>query len=63
MVEDLEERGITVLVKGASEEHLRLLEVVGALRPLVDRGHVFTDLPAAVAHALEHVAVPAHLGA
>jgi sulfate permease, SulP family len=59
VVEDLEQRGITVLVKGASAEHLRLLAAVGTLRPLVDRKHVFPDLPSAVAHALEHVAVPA----
>ncbi len=57
VVEDLEERGITVLVKGASPGHLRLLDAVGTLSPLVDRGHVFGDLPEAVAHALTHVAV------
>ncbi len=57
VVEDLEERGITVLIKGASVEHLRLLDAVGSLRPLVERGHVFTRLPEAVAHALTHVAV------
>ncbi|MCW2676752.1 MAG: sulfate transporter [Modestobacter sp.] len=59
VVEDLEERGITVLIKGASLEHLRLLDVVGTLRPLVDRGHVFATLPEAVAHALTHVGVRA----
>jgi SulP family sulfate permease len=59
VVEDLEERGITVLVKGASAEHLRLLGAVGALRALADRDHLFADLPSAVAHALQHVAVPA----
>jgi SulP family sulfate permease len=58
VIEDLEERGITVLVKGASAEHQRLLEAVGSLRSLVARRHVFADLPEAVAHALEHVAVP-----
>ncbi|MGY1836323.1 sodium-independent anion transporter [Blastococcus sp. SYSU DS0510] len=57
VVEDLEERGITVLLKGASPEHLRLLDVVGTLRPLVDRGHVFATMPGAVAHALTHAAV------
>ncbi|GAA3162447.1 SulP family inorganic anion transporter [Blastococcus jejuensis] len=59
VVEDLAERGITVLVKGASPEHLRLLDAVGTLQPLVDRGHVFADLPAAVAHALHHVSTTA----
>jgi SulP family sulfate permease len=59
VVEDLEERCITVLVKGVRPEHLRVLDAVGTLRPLVDRGHVFADLDEAVAHALTHVAVPA----
>jgi sulfate permease, SulP family len=56
IVDVLESRGITVLVKGASDEHRRLLAAVGTLRPLLDRGHVFDDLTEAVAHALDHVA-------
>lgn len=59
LVDQLTGEGITVLVKGASAEHLRVLEAVGTLRPLLDRGHVFADLDAAVAHAVRHVAVPA----
>jgi sulfate permease, SulP family len=55
IVEQLEDRGITVLVKGASSEHSRLLTAVGTLAPLRARGHVFADLPAAVSHAREHV--------
>ncbi len=58
LVEHLEDDAITVLVKGASAEHLRVLEAVGTLRPLLERGHVFTDLGEAVAHAMRHVAVP-----
>jgi SulP family sulfate permease len=54
IVDVLESRGITVLVKGASDEHRRLLETVGTLRPLLERGHVFDDLSDAVAHALHH---------
>lgn len=54
IVDQLEQRGITVLIKGASPEHLRLLDVVGTLRPLADRGHVFVDLHDAVAHATRH---------
>jgi len=61
IVEDLQRRGITVLVKGASGEHRRLLAAVGTLAPLVERGHVFDTFPEAVAHAAEHVA--AHVGA
>jgi SulP family sulfate permease len=54
IVEQLEDRGITVLVKCADAEHLRLLDVVGTLRPLLERGHVFDSLDEAVAHAIRH---------
>jgi SulP family sulfate permease len=56
IVEDLHRRGITVLVKVASAEHRRLLAAVGALAPLVERGHVFDTFPEAAAHAARHVA-------
>lgn len=55
IVEQLGERDVTVLFKGASGEHTKLLEAVGTLAPLLARGHVFEDLPAAVAHAATHV--------
>ncbi len=55
IVEQLAERDITVLFKGASPEHIRLLEAVGTLAPLVARGHVFQVLPSAIAHAATHV--------
>lgn len=55
IVAALEHRGITVLIKGARPEHLRLLGTVGALDELADERHVFTDLGAAVAHARSHV--------
>lgn len=56
VAEQLHERGITVLLKGASPEHTRLLHAVGALAPVAARDHVFETLPDAVAHAREHVA-------
>ncbi len=56
VAEQLHERGITVLLKGASPEHTRLLHAVGTLAPVAARGHVFETLPEAVAHAREHVA-------
>jgi SulP family sulfate permease len=56
LVQQLSERGITVLVKGASPEHTRLLTAVGTLAPVLAQGHVFDDLPSAVAHAAKHVA-------
>jgi SulP family sulfate permease len=55
IVEQLADREITVLLKGANTEHTRLLTAVGTLAPLLARGHVFDDLPAAVAHARKHV--------
>jgi SulP family sulfate permease len=58
IVEQLAERHIIVLLKGASSEHTRLLAAVGTLAPVLRRGHVFSDLPAAVAHARTHLRPP-----
>ena len=55
IVDDLEHRGITVLLKGPRPEHLKVLEAVGALDRLAHERHLFDDLDAAVAHAREHV--------
>ena len=60
IVEQLADRGITVLMKGASPEHTRLLTAVGTLAPVLARGHVFSELPDAVAHAAKHVARHSH---
>lgn len=60
IVEQLAERDITVLLKGASPEHTRLLAAVGTLAPLLARNHVFATLADAVAHAREHVARTDH---
>ena len=60
VVDQLEQRGITVLLKGARPDHMRLLSAVGALAPVAAQGHVFDDLPAAVAHARRHVARHQH---
>ena len=56
IVEQLADRGITVLMKGASPEHIRLLTAVGTLAPVLAQGHVFSELPDAIAHAAKHVA-------
>jgi SulP family sulfate permease len=56
IVDHLERRGITVLLKGVSPEHFRILEAVGSLDHLAHEHHVFADLPSAVAHARMHVA-------
>jgi SulP family sulfate permease len=55
LVSRLSSRGITVLLKGVTPEHARVLAAVGALAPLVERGHVFATLPEAVTHAAQHV--------
>jgi len=56
IVDHLERRGITVLLKGVRPEHLRILEAVGSLDHLSHEHHVFADLPSAVDHARLHVA-------
>lgn len=55
IVAELEDRGITVLLKGPRPEHLRILEVTGTLDRLAHENHLFTDLDAALAHARTHV--------
>jgi SulP family sulfate permease len=60
IVEQLSNRGITVLMKGASPEHTRLLAAVGTLGPLLAQGHVFSELSDAVEHAAKHVARHTH---
>jgi SulP family sulfate permease len=55
IVDDLEHRGITVLLKGPRPDHERLLRTVGVLDRLASEHHLFADLDAAVAHARLHV--------
>jgi SulP family sulfate permease len=65
MIQALERRGITVLVKGIQPRHLKLVTRVGVLTSLRHRNHLFTDLDAAIEHARSHVtrAVAAQGGA
>lgn len=56
IVNTLERRGITVLVKGVQDRHLRLITRVGVLESLRHRKHLFTALEPAVDHARSHVA-------
>ncbi|MTG89726.1 STAS domain-containing protein [Cellulosimicrobium sp. BIT-GX5] len=55
LVEGLEARGVTVLVKGVQERHRALLTNVGALAELRHENHLFDSLDAAVEHARSHV--------
>jgi SulP family sulfate permease len=54
IVEQFDDRGIAVVLKVSSPEHLRLLRTVGALDRLDRTGHVASDLPAALDHARKH---------
>jgi sulfate permease, SulP family len=54
-IEELEARGITVLLKGIRPHHRHLLSATGALGKLRHENHLFTDLGEAAAHARSHV--------
>jgi sulfate permease, SulP family len=55
IIDELEDRDITVLIKGPRTEHLRILREVGAIDRLAHANHLFTDLDQAIAHARSHV--------
>ncbi|HEX6954964.1 MAG TPA: STAS domain-containing protein, partial [Agromyces sp.] len=54
LINALERRGVTVLVKGIQGRHLELVTRVGVIASLRHRNHLFDDLPAAVEHARSH---------
>lgn len=62
IVQRLEARGVTVLIKGVREGHTELFRTVGVLDALRDQRHLFNDLPAAIAHARSHIAREAAAG-
>ena len=55
MIDELEDRDITVLIKGLRPEHHRILEAVGTLDRLAHENHLFEDLEPAIAHARSHL--------
>lgn len=55
LVTTLERRGITVLVKGIRQIHLKLATTAGLVGSLRHPNHLFEDLDAAVAHARSHI--------
>ncbi len=55
IVEDLQHRGIVVLLKGLRPEHRRVVESVGVLDRLQHQKHLFDDLGEAIEHARSHV--------
>ena len=60
IVEELESRGITVLLKGVRPRHRRILEAVGTLDRLAHQRHLFDKLDDAVAHAHVHLTRTPH---
>jgi SulP family sulfate permease len=60
IVEELESRGITVLLKGVRPHHRRILEAVGTLDRLAHERHLFDTLDDAIAHARSHLARASH---
>lgn len=56
IVQSLERRGVTVLLKGVQPLHDGLFRRVGVLDSLRHHNHLFADLPSAITHARSHVA-------
>ncbi len=56
LIEGLERRGITVIIKGIQERHLRLATRVGVVGALRHPNHLVDSLDDAVEHARSHVA-------
>lgn len=55
IVQSLERRGVTVLIKGVQPGHEELFRSVGVLASLRHQNHLFADLPSAIEHARTHV--------
>lgn len=56
LIEALERRGITVIIKGIQERHLRLATRIGVVGALRHPNHLVASLPDAVEHARSHIA-------
>ncbi|MUL82208.1 MULTISPECIES: SulP family inorganic anion transporter [unclassified Mycolicibacterium] len=59
IAEDLEARGITVIIKGVQPEHRDLLTNVGIIESLRHENHLIDSLDDAIAHARSHTRPPA----
>ncbi|WP_059014837.1 SulP family inorganic anion transporter [Mycobacterium sp. M26] len=53
--EELESRGITVIIKGVQPEHMALLSTIGIVDALRHENHLIDTLDEAIAHARSHV--------
>ncbi|WP_396668468.1 SulP family inorganic anion transporter [Microbacterium sp. R86528] len=56
LVNTLEQRGVTVLIKGIRTEHMQVLERLGTVDSLRHPNHLFAELQPAIEHARSHVA-------
>jgi SulP family sulfate permease len=59
VAEELESRGITVIIKGVQDEHIELLKNVGAIASLRHENHLIDSLDDAIAHARSHCGLAA----
>ncbi|GAA2013657.1 SulP family inorganic anion transporter [Microbacterium ulmi] len=55
IVQALERRGVTVLIKGVQAGHEELFRTVGVLDSLRHHNHLFAELPPAIEHARSHI--------
>lgn len=55
IVQQLEARGITVLIKGLRDQHRQLFTRVGVVSALRHQNHLFTELEPAAEHARSHI--------
>lgn len=56
IAEELEARGVTVIIKGVRAEHLDLLTNLGVIEALRHENHLVDSLDEAITHARQHVA-------
>lgn len=56
IAEELEERGIVVIIKGVQPHHMNLLTNIGVIDALRHENHLIDSLDDAIAHARAHVA-------
>jgi SulP family sulfate permease len=55
IIDELDRRDITLLIKGIGADHIDSLTTSGVLVDLSAKGHLFDDLDAALAHARHHI--------
>lgn len=55
IVQQLERRGVTVLIKGVRAGHAELFDRLGVVTALRHSNHLFTELDAALTHARSHI--------